>query len=312
MNNLLTALNCVLPIFIKLSVGYVAKRLGIVTEAVVPQLNKLCFNALLSVYMFYSVYTADFDRAFSPRLIAFLVLQTLLLFAGGAVLFSRTVPDPRRRGACLQALFRSNIAIIGIALAQTLTDEAGVASMTIAITVLVPLYNTLAVIALESLRGGKPSVPHLLCCILKNSLIVGSLTGLAFSLLGIRLSSAVESAMASLGQAGTVLALVTLGISFNFSTLKQGWKQVVLLSCLRLVVIPLAVMLCAIALGFRGNDLSVTLLVSAAPMAATAFAMAQIYNSDYELTGQVVVSTSLFCCFTFFFWIFILKQRGLI
>ena len=44
MNNLLTALNCVLPIFIKLSVGYASKRLGIVTEAVVPQLNKLCFT----------------------------------------------------------------------------------------------------------------------------------------------------------------------------------------------------------------------------------------------------------------------------
>lgn len=312
MDNLLVALNCVLPVFTMLAAGYFAKSRGIVSEEIVPQLNRLCFSVLLSLYMFSSVYSADFSRAFSPRLVLFLVAQTLLLFVIGFFVISKTVPDRRRCGAYLQALFRSNIAIIGIALAQTLTDEAGVASMTIVITVMVPIYNVLAVIALESFRGAQISFRHTLKSILKNELIIGSLLGLAFSLLHIRLPSAIESAVASLGKAGTVLALVTLGISFDFSSLKKSRRRILLLSTMRLVIIPLFTVSAAVLLGFRHNDLAIIMLVAAAPMASTAFSIARIYDSDYELTGQIVVTTSLFCSLTFFVWIFLLKQLGLI
>lgn len=228
MENLLIALNCVLPIFSMLAVGYLAKRCGVVSEEIVPQLNRLCFSTLLSLYMFSSVYSSDFSRAFSPALVLFLVVQTLFLFAIGFLIVSQTVRNHHRCGAYLQAIFRSNIAIIGIALAQTLTDEAGVASMTIVITVMVPIYNILAVIALESFRGTQISIRHTLKSILKNELIIGSLMGLLFSLLHIRLPSAIESAINSLGKAGTVLALVTLGISFDFSSLKKNRHQIAL------------------------------------------------------------------------------------
>lgn len=312
MENLLIALNCVLPIFSMLAVGYLAKRCGVVSEEIVPQLNRLCFSTLLSLYMFSSVYSSDFSRAFSPALVLFLVVQTLFLFAIGFLIVSQTVRNHHRCGAYLQAIFRSNIAIIGIALAQTLTDEAGVASMTIVITVMVPIYNILAVIALESFRGTQISIRHTLKSILKNELIIGSLMGLLFSLLHIRLPSAIESAINSLGKAGTVLALVTLGISFDFSSLKKNRHQIALLSSLRLIIIPMISVLVAVLLGFRHNDLAIIMLTAASPMASTAFSIARIYDSDYELTGQVVVTTSLFCSLTFFLWIFSLKQLRLI
>lgn len=311
MENLLTALNCVLPIFTMLAAGYLAKRVGVVSAEIVPQLNKLCFSVLLAIYMFSSVYSADFG-GFSPDLLFFLIAQTLVLFVIGFFIISNTVKDRRRCGTYLQSLFRSNIAIIGVALAQTLTDAAGIASMTIVITVMVPIYNILAVIALETFGGEKISVRHTLKGILKNQLIVGSLLGLVFSLLQIRLPTAIESAIGQLGKAGTVLALVTLGISFDFSALKKNRQRILLLAALRLVIIPLFAISIAVFLGFRHNDLAIIMLVAAAPMASTAFSMARIYNSDYELAGQVVVTTSLLCSFTFFVWIFLLKQLELI
>jgi len=41
-------------------------------------------------------------------------------------------------------------------------------------------------------------------------------------------------------------------------------------------------------------------------------AMAIARDNDHELTGQVVVTTSFFCCLTLFLWIFCLGQVGLI
>lgn len=312
MENFVVAVNCVLPAFVMLLTGYLAKRCGAVSEEIVPQLNRFCFTVLLSLYMFNNVYTADFDSAVSPGLVLFLLAQTLVLFAGGFAAVSRGIEDSRRRGAYLQAAFRSNIAIIGLTLAQTLMDAAGAASMAVVITVLVPVYNVLAVIALERFCGTAVSAGRLVKSIFKNTLVIGSLLGLGFSVLRISIPGAVMSALISMGKAGTVLALVTLGISFNFSALRENWRQVMRLSVLRLVIIPTFTVGAGLLFGFRGNDLAVVMLVSAAPMASTAFSMARMYDSDYELTGQVVVATSFFCSLTLFVWIFLLKQTGFI
>ena len=40
--------------------------------------------------------------------------------------------------------------------------------------------------------------------------------------------------------------------------------------------------------------------------------MAMARDSDHELTGQIVVTTSFFCYITLFLWIFVLKQLGLL
>lgn len=312
MENFVVAVNCVLPAFVMLLTGYLAKRCGAVSEEIVPQLNRFCFTVLLSLYMFNNVYTVDFDSAVSPGLVLFLLAQTLVLFAGGFAAVSRGIEDSRRRGAYLQAAFRSNIAIIGLTLAQTLMDAAGAASMAVVITVLVPVYNVLAVIALERFCGTAVSAGRLVKSIFKNTLVIGSLLGLGFSVLRISIPGAVMSALISMGKAGTVLALVTLGISFNFSALRENWRQVMRLSVLRLVIIPAFTVGAGLLFGFRGNDLAVVMLVSAAPMASTAFSMARMYDSDYELTGQVVVATSFFCSLTLFVWIFLLKQTGFI
>ena len=49
----------------------------------------------------------------------------------------------------------------------------------------------------------------------------------------------------------------------------------------------------------------------ASPIASSTYPMALVYDSDHDLTGQLVITTSLFCCFTLFLWIFLCKQLGL-
>ena len=312
MENLIVAVNCVIPVFICLAVGYIAKMRRVIPEGTYPYINRFSFTVLLSVQMFHNVYSAEFNRAFSPRLIAYLLGATLFIYITAGLIFRHAVKDPRTRGAYWQDAYRTKVAIVGIALMEVLSDANGVALMTIAVSILVPLYNVLAVIALELCSGRKVSIGTALRNVLKNPLIIGAVSGILVRFIGLRLPSAVESAVASLGKAGMTMALLTLGASFDFSEVGKNLRRLLFGNIMRLIIVPLITVGCAVFFGFRGDELAVILLCGATPVATTAFSMAQVYNSDYELTGQLVVTTSLMSCPTLFVWIFALKQLHLI
>ena len=104
---------------------------------------------------------------------------------------------------------------------------------------------------------------------------------------------------------------MALGATFTFSGLQKNLKKIIAANLIRLVIAPLVAILGAMAIGLRGNDLAIVLLASAPSLATTSFPMAIARDSDYELTGQIVVTTSFFCCISLFLWIFVLKQLGL-
>ena len=312
METLIVAVNCVIPVFICLAVGYIAKMRRVIPEGTYPYINRFSFTVLLSVQMFHNVYSAEFNRAFSPRLIAYLLGATLFIYITAGLIFRHAVKDPRKRGAYWQDAYRTNVAIVGIALMEVLSDANGVALMTIAVSILVPLYNVLAVIALELCSGRKVSIGTALRNVLKNPLIIGAGSGILVRFIGLRLPSAVESAVASLGKTGMTMALLTLGASFDFSEVGKNLRRLLFGNIMRLIIVPLITVGCAVFFGFRGDELAVILLCGATPVATTAFSLAQVYNSDYELTGQLVVTTSLMSCPTLFVWIFALKQLHLI
>jgi len=106
--------------------------------------------------------------------------------------------------------------------------------------------------------------------------------------------------------------LVALGASFKFSGVKTNFKKIAVANVVRLILAPLAGVTGAALLGFRGIPIGVVLLLTAPSLAATAYTMAIARDSDHELTGQIVVTTSFFCCITIFVWILLLKQFGLL
>ena len=55
MNSFLTALNAVLPMFLMLSLGVIVRRIRLVDEHTLNQLNRLCFRAFLAVNVYYNI-----------------------------------------------------------------------------------------------------------------------------------------------------------------------------------------------------------------------------------------------------------------
>ena len=312
MQNLIIAINCVLPVFIVICTGALIRNSGKIPPEVFPKLSTMAFHFLLPCMLFNSIYQTDLSISFDPALIGYLIVFTLLWYVVGFVLCWFLVPDHRARGAFIQSFYRSNIAIVGISMADSMTGSEGVAAISMVIAILIPIYNILAVITLEVCRGGKVELRPTLVGIAKNPLIIGCLTGLVFLMLGIKLPGSVEKAISQLGTAGSAMTLLTLGASFQLNGVRENIKRVAIANLLRLVIAPFVAVGGAYLLGFRGVALGTILLTTAPSLASTSSPMALARDSDHEFTCQIVVTPSFLCCFTLFLGIFVLKQLAIL
>lgn len=312
MKDLALALGCVAPIFLVMCAGYLIRCSKLFPPELFDQLSTMCFRFFIPCLLFCNIYSADLEHALAPNLLVFLEGSLLVWFLINYILFTRLEPDCRRRGVYIQAAYRSNIAVIGVTLAQSMMDSNGVAIVTMAVSILVPTYNVLAVITLENCRGGKAALGQTFKSILKNPLIISCILGISVLVLDLKLPVQLEDTLADLGSAGSTLTLIALGASLRIQALERNTIRLIWCSIYRLLLAPLISLTAAVLLGFREDSLATVLVCTAAPMASSSFPMALVYDSDHELTGQLIVTTATLCPFTLFLWILLLKRTGLI
>lgn len=312
MQNLIIAFNAVLPVMLCIMLGYLLARIGMIKEELRKGLNSLCFKVFLPLYLFDSVYDTDVSAAFNPGLMCFCCLAMIAWFAVLMFNIPRIEPENPRRGVLIQAMFRSNFALFGLPMAQTLCGKENMGPTNLLIGVCVPLVNVLAVITLETFRGGKPSIKKMLLGIAKNPLIIASLLGLAFNLLHIPLYTDLRKTIVNLGNVATPLSMVALGASFSFTSTKIYRSQLVLGVTGKLILSPLLMVTLGALLGFRAETLVPILIFFGAPTAVSSFPMAQQMDGDGELAAALVVFTSALSILTIFLWVFALKTLALI
>lgn len=273
-------------------------------------MSKLNFYVLSFFLMFDSIFRADLSTSFRADVALYLCIFVFLSFCFAGLILPHVILDKRSCGAFWQTVFRGNIGIIGIALAKELMHNPAIEIFVVAI--LGALANVLGVFALEKLRENNPRLLDLISEVVKNPLVLGCLLGLLFNFCHISIPNVIDSATSKLGNAAVPMSLLTLGATLDLSKLHQNRKRVLICSTFRLILIPAVAITIGTLLGFRGDALCAVMLTTAMPLPPAAFTMAQVYGSDDDLTGQIVVTSSLFCCLTLFCWILLLKQVALI
>lgn len=304
------AAGAIIPLFILMFVGLLIRRFQLLTDKETARVNGMVFKTFFSVMMFYNIYTTNIRETLHP---------TLILFAAGAVavvyglafwLVCRFVPGPKQRGAMIQAVYRSNFVLMGIPLAGNIFGEENIAMTSMMIAVIIPIYNVLAVFTLETFRGGAFNLLHVLGGVLRNPMIVGAVVGLIFLLLGIKLPKPLLKPLGQMAAMTSPLALIILGASFRFSSVRDNPRYLAAVVLSRLVIVPAAVFAAAIYLGFRGQEIVTLLAIFGTPCAVASFSMAQIMDSDADLAGNCVVFTSALSCVTMFGWLLFFAAGG--
>ena len=321
------AANAVLPIVITISFGYFLKRRGLFTKEFLDAGNKLTFRALLPAMLFYNVYGINSLGDIEPIFVLYClgaILAVFIIAVGVTCLYTK---DNAKRGALIQAAFRSNYAIIGLPLASALFGSAGEAAAGALSAFCIPLFNLLAVVTLTLFNGGsgqkKLDLKKLFMDILKNPLILATLSGLAvvgvrglfvrFGI-GFRLSNItfLYRALESIKSICTPFALLVLGGRFEFSAVARLWKPILFGTVIRTVIVPGLALSAAYFLIPRlsGEHYASYIAVFATPCAVSGAIMAKEMGADEELAGQLVVWTSLVSTVTIFLCTAIFRAAG--
>lgn len=327
MESLLFALNAVAPIILMVAIGYLLKRVGFINASFAQTANKLVFRLFLPAMMFLNVYKMENIRGIDLTYIVYVLVALVVIFLAALPIVLVGTNKTERRGVLLQSSFRSNYALIGIPLAQSLCGEEGVMIATLLSAVTIPLLNILAVISLSVFRkdGGRASVKKILLEIIRNPLIQGVAAGVAalgvrvlFEQFGctFRLSdiTPVYTVLGYLSGMATPMALLVLGAQFEFSAVPSLKKEILIGVLMRNAVVPIlglgAAYLLFFPSHFTGAHFAAFVAMFTTPVAVSSVPMAQEMNSDVALAGQLVVWTTLFSALTVFLSAFLLKAVG--
>ena len=310
-DNFIVALSAVVPMFCLMSIGAFVKWRKWLTDEELNHMNRMVFRVFFCCMMFHSIYTTDLAATFRPKLMLFGAGGVLAIFTLLMLIVPRIEPDNKRRGVMVQAIFRSNFVLMGVPIVANIFGDANIAVSTMMIAVIVPLYNILAVFALETFRGGKFALLPILKGVLKNPMILGAIAGATLLTLGVHVPAPVLKPIGQISAATTPVALIILGASFRFGSTHEHRRQ--LLTCIfgRLILVPSLLLTAAVLIGFRGIDFVTLIAIFGTPCAVVSFAMAQQMDGDADLAGNCVVFTSALSCFTIFCWILLFKTLGI-
>ena len=310
-DNFVVALSAVVPMFCLMGIGAFVKIRRWLTDDELNHMNRMVFRVFFCCMMFHSIYTTELATSFRPRLMIFAVCGVLTVFALLMTLVPRIEPDNRRRGVLVQAIFRSNFVLMGVPIVANIFGDENIAVSTMMIAVIVPIYNILAVFALETFRGGRFRLLPILKGVFKNPMILGAIAGATLLILGVEVPKPVLKPIGQISAATTPVALIILGASFKLGATHEHRKQLLGALFGRLILVPaITLSTAAFVFGFSGIEFVTLVAIFASPCAVVSFAMAQQMGGDADLAGNCVVFTSALSCLTMFCWILLFKTLG--
>ncbi len=309
----------VFPLLFLLVIGYYLKHIGLIDSNMLEKSNKLVFRLFLPVRIFSDIYQLDLAQEFDLK---------LMLYALGGVVFSillmlaivpRFVRENGKRGAIIQAIYRSNYIIYAIPLATNMFGEEGVAPTSMLLPMVMILFNVVGVIILSAFSEKRDENQTLaeglkstLIEIARNPLILGSVAGIVFSLFHIPLPGVFAKVATQLGGIGSPFALLLLGAQFDWSRARGNLKMSSTVSLVRLVLMPVILLsFCILVGGFRGAQLGALFSLFCTPTAVNSYVMAKNMHNDADLAGQIVIMTTLLSGFTIFCGVALLRGLDL-
>lgn len=298
----------ILPILLAMLTGYFLRRRGIVSAQGAAEFNRVVFKCLLPASLFFNVSTTSFREVVNLPLILYCVLGTLAVYAACLLIVPRFARDRGRAAVISQAIYRGNYVIFGLVVIEGFfPEQLGVASVVSAF--LIPTYNILAVVLLESVGGGQVSFQKTLRGVATNPLILANVLGLLFSLSGLRLPGVLSSFIQSLAKMSSTAGLLGVGMCFEFSTLRKNARALGATLLCKLIALP--TLMCLLGIwwfGFADAELLILLIAFGAPTAVSSYTMAQMYDVDHDLANQEVVATTIACIVTLALLIWLFAQ----
>jgi hypothetical protein len=285
---MLAIIGALLPIFILIMLGVIFKRIAFPGDAFWPLAARITYFVFFPCLLATRLASADLG-SLDLGALALVVVLPILLVALAMVLARPLLRVSNRSFTSLfQGSFRINT-YVGLAGAGAVLGDTGLELAALALALIIPLVNVLSVAALTHYIAQVPLSPRAtLIAILKTPPVVGCLVGLAFNVLGLGLPPLIGEVMLICSRAALPVGLITVGSALSLATVRLAGLPVLLVSLLKLCVVPLLTALLCTLFGVTGEARIIALLFASLPGAPAAYLLAQELGGDVELMSAIL------------------------
>ena len=314
MDNLYYSLNATMPIFLVIILGFVFRKIGLLSENLASGINKFVFKVALPTNLFIQLYDVDIFTIWDTKYVIFCFVATLIsvLISWG---IAHLLRDRSVRGEVVQASYRSSASLLGMAYIENIYGSASVGSLMM--IGCVPLYNVSAVIILSLMNPNNTGIDgnkikSSLIGIIKNPIIWGIIFGFAWSLTGIHFPTIAETTVSYIGRTASPLGLLAMGAMIDFGSIMKQKGPVILSVFMKLVLFVVIFAPVAIWLGFEGEKLIALIIMLGSASTVAGFIMAKNMGHEGNVSAGSAALSTLLSSFTMTLWIWLLRSGGYI
>lgn len=309
---MLAVLNIVAPVFVLVTLGYLAVMLKLFPREGVSGLLTYVNTFAAPCLLFRAMLSVDLASAFNPAILVPFYLSVALMMAAGFFvarrLFGRTPGEAVVAG--FSAMF-SNLILIGLPITQRAFGADAIPVVYSIVGLHAPLLVSSGMLLMEIMRrdGGRLSVALAQGGknALTNPLLIGIVLGLVGNLLGLRLGGVIDDVTGLLAGSVMPVALFALGGALNSYRLADNWFLALVLSALKLAVQPTIVWFLTVpVLGVDFEVARVVILLSAMPVGFNAYIFASYYNRSLDIAASTILLSAMISVISISAWLLIL------
>lgn len=311
------AITIVLPNLALMWLGFFMQRRGEASQTFIDQASSFVFNYCLPCLLFFSVVDSDVDYSKQITLIAAGILVTFILFIGAEIYAKYFVSKPADQGVFVQGIFRSNMAIIGLATVANAYGERGLSIGAVYMGVVTILFNILAVITLSRVSKSVDDTwlsrsTMIIKKLFTNPLIIALVAAFAYKASPLPpITGVIHTTGDLLAAVALPLALICAGASIDLKSMLHPSGLSMQASIGRIVVAPLIAIAIGLGFGLSGVHMGVLFLMAASPTAAASYVMAKAMGGNDVLAANILAFTTVVGMFGMAIGAAILRGLGL-
>lgn len=282
----------IIAIILMIVLGYICRRTGFLKPDDTQTLNKIALYIAIPSLIFLAMYQADLSEINTLGTISLVCITVAFICGLIAYLFTLSQGySSKTRWSIVTTSAMCNAGFLGYPVVLGVYGGAGLIRAVfydIGNTIIFVVFGLLFVFMyggnFQSIIQRSILFPPMLAVIL----------GILVNLSGLSLGFVVSNVLEYLSGAAIPLIMLSLGLSLEFSKVKEYWGAASFVSAIRLLVAPLIALFIIFILGWGGLDRAVTVVEAGMPSAMLSLVLAITYDLDVNLSAACIfLSTTL-------------------
>lgn len=308
---MLDILNVVLPVFILIGVGYVARWVNLISDALVDHMMRYAVTFAAPALLFRGVSTLDLGAHFEGAMLASFYISASVCFLAGLfgarLLFQRGWEDSIAIG--FVCLF-SNSLMLGLPITERAYGPEALSGNFAIISVHSLFTYGIGITAMEIVKARGQSAVKTTQTVLKgmlsNALVLAIALGFVVNLSGLTLPSAVTDSIWLLSDTALPCALFAIGGVLRRYR-PEGDMRTILFACaVSLILHPVLTFGLGSALGLSTESMRSAVLTAAMAPGINAYLFANLYGHAKRVAASSVLIATAFSILTVSGWLILL------